>query len=172
MDTSEQFIKMCDCPEIQEGHEYAYGDWGLIKQNDGEIKSHVATFGEYSEPIYGMMSDSGCGCCSGSAETSVWLPRQDQLQELVDYGSRREEEERFHIWFLTQYYDRQGPSLVTWGQLWLAFVMKEKYGKTWDGETWSEPSVMPNGVERHICDKCSKPVEFGIHCDCDEVKHV
>ena len=24
-------------------------------------------------------------------------------------------------------------------QLWLAFVMKEKYGKVWDGETWREP---------------------------------
>jgi len=25
---------------------------------------------------------------------------------------------------------------VTWEQLWLAFVMKEKHNKIWDGDNW------------------------------------
>ena len=141
MDTSKQYIKMCDCPEIQEGHEYAYGDWGLIKQNDGEIKSHVATFGEYSEPIYGMMNDRGCGCCSGSAETSVWLPRQDQLQDMLLYTPVRFAERFYNFLRYLITYDWEQWKVVCFSmeQLWLAFVMKEKYGKVWDGETWSEP---------------------------------
>ena len=28
--------------------------------------------------------------------------------------------------------------IKSWEQLWLAFVMKEKFNKIWDGEKWSE----------------------------------
>lgn len=28
------------------------------------------------------------------------------------------------------------PFAETWKQLWLAFVMKERFGKMWDGEKW------------------------------------
>ena len=32
----------------------------------------------------------------------------------------------------------------SWGQIWLSFVMKEKYNKSWKGETWVEESCRPS----------------------------
>jgi len=65
------------------------------------------------------------------------LYRQDQLQEML-HCSIGEGMNRlwayFHEWFCkigaVEY------SKSSWEQLWLAFVMKEKYGKVWNGEEW------------------------------------
>ncbi len=62
------------------------------------------------------------------------LERQDQLQEMVDSPAIE--------WLLDKfwYWAREGhnisPILNTWEQLWLAFVMKEKYQRKWGGEEW------------------------------------
>jgi len=79
---------------------------------------------------------------------SIWLPRQDQLQEmhrghlpdgmfnnLMDdcYGN-------WHIDKLREFYRQciheQKWIVPSWEQLWLAFVMKEKYNKVWNGDEW------------------------------------
>lgn len=64
---------------------------------------------------------------------------QDQLQEMVGgYGAGFID--WFH-WRNTIYPQMQNPFGKEWRfdsyeQLWLAFVMKEKYNKVWDGEKW------------------------------------
>lgn len=67
------------------------------------------------------------------------LERQDQLQEIVRQPSLP--------WMLRNASDfvfdhdmRFGPLLTftSMEQLWLAFVMKEKYNKVWNGEGWVE----------------------------------
>ena len=76
----------------------------------------------------------------------VWLPRQDQLQGMVYAKSQYKPInaillEKFHIFacsssptpnrMMSYYFDSME-------QLWLAFVMKEKFNKTWEGTQWTE----------------------------------
>ena len=58
----------------------------------------------------------------------VWLPRQDQLQEMC--------ENKGEDFFIFAFRSGSHPLLDTYEKLWLAFVMKEKYGKVWNGEDW------------------------------------
>lgn len=78
----------------------------------------------------------------------VWLPRQDQLQDIV-----------MNHWFENAPIDEKQPSnfeksiqkfhnevnnyweyfkLKSWEQLWLAFVMKECWNKFWNGKDWEK----------------------------------
>ncbi len=62
------------------------------------------------------------------------LYRQDQLQEMVAQGGKLpvwKVEEWFHNWI------PRGSRPESFEQLWLAFVMEEKHGKAWNGETWA-----------------------------------
>jgi hypothetical protein len=67
----------------------------------------------------------------------IWLPRQDQLQEMM-YISKGGKHvlismlESFYKWFNNEAVYKQG--LLGFEQLWLAFVMKEKYNKIWNEE--------------------------------------
>ena len=80
----------------------------------------------------------------GKDDLSIWLPRQDQLQEMIDRSILNETSlalaKRFGKWLennsfigscLTEIVRKNSME-----QLWLAFVMKEKYNKTWNGEDW------------------------------------
>ena len=119
MDTSEQYIKMCEkAEEITKGHKLVTGDVYYRK------KAYCGCF---------------CPACRPSAEVGLaWLPRQDQLQEMVNPP---------YDYALTLYYfirycqdDRVSKAHITsMEQLWLAFVMKEKYGKVWNGKEWVVP---------------------------------
>uniref|UniRef100_A0A6M3JRW3 Uncharacterized protein n=2 Tax=viral metagenome TaxID=1070528 RepID=A0A6M3JRW3_9ZZZZ len=75
---------------------------------------------------------------SAWSESCIWLPRQDQLQKMVKRG-----EGRLRFWVLSDLFSFLITStteyiakLMTMEQLWLAFVMKEKFNKVWDGEEW------------------------------------
>jgi hypothetical protein len=76
-----------------------------------------------------------------------WLPRQDQLQKMM--GGYKKNTERLHwyfyhllgneggahdnvLWVSWNYYDQ----FQSMEQLWLAFVMKEKFGKVWNNKEW------------------------------------
>jgi hypothetical protein len=67
----------------------------------------------------------------------IWLPRQDQLQEMIKTESNFDLIKEFRDW---QMEDKKIKIdwLLNWSmeQLWLAFVMKKKYGNTWDGKEW------------------------------------
>ena len=63
------------------------------------------------------------------------LERQDQLQEMVGLELPLLES-RFHGWLKNEAIHRK--YLDSMEQLWLAFVMKEKYGKVWDGKSWTK----------------------------------
>jgi len=118
MDTSETYIKMCDCKEIQE-----LCQWDMEKDFFWLIPIPDKNF-----PLV----------------KTVWLPRQDQLQEMVsEYPAHWV---AFLNWSERDYpikvYDGQERQpLPFWHfqsmeQLWLAFVMKEKFGKLWDSDNW------------------------------------
>lgn len=74
----------------------------------------------------------------------VWLPRQDQLQDMLDLNGAsfplQEIERRFHK-HCNNNEDCDGNYMLqavyclnSMEQLWLAFVMHEKYGLNWSSE--------------------------------------
>ena len=83
-----------------------------------------------------------CDYSDGLMEYEVWLPRQDQLQEMID-------KELGHLLAAFFWWATKGPDghttdvkkihkCDTMEQLWLAFVMHEKYQKQWseDKQEW------------------------------------
>ena len=73
MDTSEQRIKMSDCPEIQEGHVPKTGDLCVDRWFIGVyIWDESYIYEIESSPKREQWGND-----------PIWLPRQDQLQEMV-----------------------------------------------------------------------------------------
>jgi len=63
----------------------------------------------------------------------LWLPRQDQLQEMVIDNC----ESLNHLLYkILSFHADSHRKYTSMEQLWLAFVMKEKYSKIWDGKEW------------------------------------
>ncbi len=126
MDTSETFIKMSDCPEIQEGHKWEDGDWGYWPKN-GDI--NIITEGDYY-----TVEQAG--------EGYLWLPDQDRLQQILlqDNGSDLSKLiERFYQWnYDVGYMWLSDTPSVTMERLWLSFLMHEKYNKIWNGVKWHQ----------------------------------
>jgi hypothetical protein len=80
--------------------------------------------------------------CEDLKENVLWLPRQDQLQKIIEPDDikaisivREVIEEQY-------YYPSKGEEVAATNifysmeQLLLAFVMKEKFNKIWDEEDW------------------------------------
>ena len=79
---------------------------------------------------------------------SIWLPDQSQLQEMYIQTLPQEEQEarNAYIVILDDFIEwvLEKCNGLEWSfsikvlpeQLWLAFVMKEKYNKIWNGEDW------------------------------------
>ncbi len=124
MDTSETYIKMCDCPEIQDGHEpqagdcyYAHGKVIILP-----MSRHIPNFCDYY-----------CLYLVG-ADDYWWLPRQEDLQKMLEGDWSGEILRRFHIWCKDCGFSTRVNKSIS--QLWLAFVMKEKHSKHWTGDEW------------------------------------
>jgi len=126
MDTSKQYIKMCNCPEIQ-------GMWNPKQCDfywywmDCDPKTGIGaiTFIDYDED-----PDEFKDC------TEIWLPRQDQLQRMLQNGTYCDQPKGkychscFSAFYFSQTlaYFRVANRQVTAEQLWLAFVMHELHG--------------------------------------------
>jgi hypothetical protein len=125
---------MCEgAKEIQKGWEPAEGDFIIEKgrkdcplillenlRNDGFITARNWDDDDYFDRTI-----------------SIWLPRQDQLQEMITY----EYELAWHVVdrfmnFILDSSFKDKWLKFTMEQLWLCFVMKEKYNKVWNGENW------------------------------------
>ena len=120
MDTSEAYVKMCEkAEEIQLDFRPQDGDY-IVEVIQSPRNVLMSIFVHPHHRRY------------------IWLPRQDQLQEMISehwnltysYGLV----ERFANWLRSSkvgYYEN-----LSMEQLWLAFVMSQKYNKVWDGEEW------------------------------------
>ncbi len=152
MDISKQYIEMCDCPEIrgQRGRS-KWRAWDYFQTKDDRwTDTPPEVF-----VVSGYCTDSGYyGPEAGSEkypndeempDDAIWLPRQDQLQEMVaptlpiDGGVLRyANAARGFVYALYQAVEKDAPSyfeqFASMEQLWLAFVMKEKHGKVWNGK--------------------------------------
>ena len=132
MDTSKEYIKMCDCPEIQDIWESVVGDFYFTR--DGLFRP-MNIVDVYDGKGYAVLPrDANYG----------WLPRQDQIQEMLE----KEYTELFRTYysiyglfhFFSIFYDR--PDTLnkheTGEQLWLAFYMSEKHQKFWGKNGWEK----------------------------------
>ena len=139
MDTSKQYIKMC-----QEAHEIQY----LRKISDTfDVGDYINSDGE--SRLAGLYNDGSEISKEVRGNTDFWLPRQDQLQEIFFkdkvlksplvminylYGfSKREEFEPYeqNNGLITSSFIK----LKTMEAVWLNFTMKEKFNKDWNFET-------------------------------------
>lgn len=140
MDTSETYIKMSDCPEIQSFWQCKSGDWFYAKEDlgDGNDKSFI-TKGEIvcNGDLANFCWESSCDFGGGieNFNSAVWLPRQDQLQEMV-LTNHLPDELRKIIGYFNDFVGSVTPSFTSMEQLWLVFVMSEKHNKYWDGNEW------------------------------------
>lgn len=136
MDTSKEYIKMCEkAGEIQ-----GLRGSGLWVNGDfytDEILKRPSTPVDFC--VFEDASDEPC-----EMYHPVWLPRQDDLQGMVISTELIENDILRMIMYFQKFArddyfkdERFGiKSFFSMEQLWFAFVMSEKYGKTWDGNDW------------------------------------
>lgn len=135
MDTSETYIKMrrAAIPDLGEGKPPSLpldGDSAWF-----DVAVFVDRHGSY---YYSTINLQPIG---EAANEMFQLERQDQLQEMVfehpgdNYNkSMYPTLESLYLFACTMYTKSAPPWSME--QLWLAFVMKEKYNKVWNGENW------------------------------------
>ena len=135
MDKSEIYIKMADCPEIQDRE---FGEEGDIVV----VRKHLSDYNGWQEYRKGSIevvgNDGEYDISNPNKDNFIWLPRQDQLQEMVG-GWTLELLDRFHhfcMWDDQFEETREKMTPISMEQLWLAFVMEEKFNKVWNGEKW------------------------------------
>ena len=167
MDTSKEYILMCEkAREIQDGKpDFEVNDCNYIANFH-----HVRVCPDYEQRLSNnhvwtkYLDEKYCSVCGkelvpndsipeindyeeNGAFKCIWLPRQDQLQEMVweyivDNDPLRGEcvksqkpellSNRFNKYVMRSI----RPRFDSMEQLWLAFVMKEKFGKIWNGKDW------------------------------------
>lgn len=133
MDTSKEYIKQCEkAVKIQEEWIPMRGDRVVIVRENKS--ADVIRFLHQEE------ADSICGWKMGSIKIekemkSIFCPRQDQLQGMVEKPDSCHLIEDFYKWWDTPKETKELHSSME--QLWLAFVMKEKFNKVWNGEEWN-----------------------------------
>lgn len=138
MDTSEEYVRMCDCPEIQGRWKSEQGDYCFFRDR-------------FFRAMHITAINDGKGWALLPRDANYgWLPRQDQIQEMMGIDSVSTFETAVYEMFFesdnhahynatpewrTLDYD-SSERFATPEQLWLAFYMYEKHGKVWDGDKW------------------------------------
>ena len=127
MDTSETYIKMCDCGEIQGQWENEFGDYIIFREHFQRYGDEdVERVDEYLPPKI--------------QKNYIWLPCQDQIQEMMgDMKGINILVNQFYIFCLQgeyKAYHLAAACFDSMEQLWLAFYMAEKHSRVWDGKKW------------------------------------
>jgi len=145
MEKIDQYIKMCEkAIEIQESYR------SRIPSGDdmfrGKIYHGIELFGHLT-PTNVPVTDN-----------YIWLPRQEQLQEMIFEKTAVSLACRFKDFIVRPLFDKTAPYKFTpdysMEQLWLAYVMYTKFGKVWnqDKSGWSS-------LEK--CDVCGTVTHIG-----------
>jgi len=144
MDINKQYIEMCsEAKEIQELWNYRQGDFfaDIPKNGSPDPETKVR-----------LLKDSLKDWAIHHAGWIAWLPRQDQLQGMVIIQDNHGVDNLcaltngFEMFLRERSFKMEckympltnAIAFTSMEQLWLAFVMKEKWGKRWNGETWEE----------------------------------
>jgi len=139
MDFSEKYIEMCSkASEIQELWKQDKGEYVAVYSSEWEYldKDHQVRKKTFKEIV--ILGVDGNYVTDESL--CVWLPRQDQLQEIMEIDIHSVRPFIILDQLMDRYITRYGYLLETIEQLWLAFFMSEKYKKYWDNklQDWIE----------------------------------
>ena len=135
MDTTEKYIKMCEkAEEIQKKWKPIVGDYTTWCA-DPKVRILGGTAYKIWRMIYPEQEIMQYSLCHPhSLSNYVWLPRQDQLQEMMGFQNPMD----YRKWWFDIGIGRDDDDYYfkfdSWDKYWLAFVMKEKFNKTWDDE--------------------------------------
>lgn len=157
MDTSEDYIKMCEKAEEIQRH---FSD--VDNRIEKAIPYHQYSGQGYTSKLYAYgyewevaeHTSIAWGEDYPSEEVDVvWLPQQDQLQEMLQTTHLINPFNLIGFLYNILNEDKTCPeevpceecikeslywcSFKTMEQLWLAFVMKEKYDKEWSEDKWT-----------------------------------
>lgn len=140
MDTSKEYLEMCKKAEEIQNLYSSEDEW-----NEGDVYARWYEYHHY-EGIYpagewiagwtfNISGFDGEYGLDHKASNHIWLPRQDQLQEIVGLNLRKYGEDKqpsiLQLSFLA-IIKRE----YSFEQLWLAYVMKEKFNKLWQENSW------------------------------------
>ncbi len=131
---SKQYTNMCDCPEIQNGWKPKRNDnYILGSARPGDKHFAVITLGCCWEKCEGCNVEVNM-----LRDECIWLPRQDQLQDMVEGHTAWNLSNLFVAWtnHTDAYKHIDIMNEFSMEQLWLAFVMWELHKKKWDGDKW------------------------------------
>jgi len=133
VDVSSNYIKMCEkAVEIQE-------PWVISGRNIGDFYYNLHTHHRDIWKAHNKLA----------SDFDIWLPRQDQLQEmlfpditnmnwilnkLIEFSGLRGIESDSNVYYAKRFNSME--------QLWLAYVMKEKYNKAWNGKDWEKANLL------------------------------
>ena len=126
MDKSSHYIKMCESAKVmQKKWKPEFGDF-FVSMSLG-----------LTSPCQPIVSDLEKKVSYLKTIKAVWLPRQDQLQEMVieKYAAPWDLAIAFSNVLMedkVSYFD----NFDSMEKLWFAFVMLEKYKKKWKDEAW------------------------------------
>lgn len=149
MDTSEQNIEMCrKAKKIQEQWKHLPGD--LVKPKHGPPYHVIDIRCKGNETFKVVKWAAGKFTTNDTIHDVIWLPRQDQLQDMLgevqSFLYKLNNFRMFMDWnFVVDINSKTltPPKLPkyhyhfsTMEQCWLAFIMKEKYNKVWNGTDW------------------------------------
>lgn len=142
MDKTEQYIKMCEKAELE--HEMQVGDCYIHKaNNDLGLITHrynKDTGKVEKEDLFQFRNlTRKCNSYDLIPSHIVWLPRQDQLQEIINYEYPCILIGEFHRWFTDIFIEKHfdlDRRMWTLEQLWLGHTMYKVFNKVWDGVDW------------------------------------
>lgn len=128
MDKTDTYVRMADCPEIQQSHVF----------EDGDIYSFLSS--DLTPGREGWSCPQVWHKPWWKAVTFLWLPRQDQLQAMVGLSPYQLCVSIARL-VSAGYVDddcesKYSEQFTSMEQLWLAFVMQEKHNKGWNGNAW------------------------------------
>lgn len=128
MDTTETYINMSDCPEVQEQRpELQDGDYISLC---GVQKCVEARNGKVGVAIFCPHLDIGYH------RGDIWLPRQDQVQAMLGIDTSSPVSFVAEIYTFCKENYRYSVIFTSMEQLWLAFYIHTSHNKVWNGEKW------------------------------------
>jgi len=132
---TDNYIKMCEASEeIQKLQPHILTSTHL-KGNifictDKESANYFWRIEVFNE----LPDDVGSPCYSHTR--NIWLPTQEQLQEMILNHGHPGYDNGGILFGIMKFADDNKLGEISMNELWLAFVMKEKYNKVWTGEKW------------------------------------
>ncbi len=125
MDKLKEYVKMSEeAKEIQESRIY-------LLRGDMFTLFSATNCSNGSTP---MLTET-----SGEKRDLIWLPRQDQLFDMMRGGNTKDKLYYFHYWVINEIYgndDAPTDIFHTLEQLYIVYIMQENYGKIWINNKW------------------------------------